>query len=388
MVQQLAQRDIGGDIGRAFSQSLSEQLPKEMQSQRLSQAYKNLNSQKTEPGQIPDISGFLSIPGGAELLQSIMPLIRQQAYLKSQQTGMAPSTGQPTPGGLPMAQDEAQVAAEQGKENKRFFKTASELEEEAKTFKKPPSPGSFFREEEQLAYQNQQEQFEKAKEIAKEGISQVLHQEGLQDYRKLEGELLENANAHMQSLINQGYTAPQAFQAIKPHLLDISRDLTALRESNIKGGDVNSSIKLAAKRFKEKGLEERFPFYAANIFNVTPSKISSIIEPVENEKFNSLLKPYKLHIPSIGFERKVREPKKTFYDTLAKSINLKKDNLASMMQKLSDEGLDPDKFKRAVQRQHPDLPKTKEYQLLKNNFDWYNRLKNRWFSATRKTKGD
>lgn len=107
MAYEVKQGDIFGRIGSGFGQGLAEQLPKEVERNRLSSGLKQLGQQKNlSPFQ--QFSQLASIPGVSEkpqLLQTGGELLRQQAYLnalKNQYEGQqGPKTSQqrytPTP---------------------------------------------------------------------------------------------------------------------------------------------------------------------------------------------------------------------------------------------------------------------------------------------------
>lgn len=397
MVQILRNLDIGGDVAKAFSTALSEQLPKNLESGQLSQAYKNFK----ETG---DLERLLAIPGAAEKIGAILPYARTQlerdAYQKMRASqGMPPNAGQAnaaplSPGeSVRPAENIAQVGmqkpsgitqeaaeipsknVEEARKPSKFFLTGPELAASAKTRLQPAKTrevqdlaayyrsfnpllnesDSLVKAEEDLNrdYKAQEANILKAGTIAEEGLKNILQIKNLQDYSKLEGSLLEKIKSKLEADVYSGMTPEEAWQNTKETVSTIANDLAKLRSGSLGGQKAEDNIKSTYLRFKNLGLEDRFPAYASEIFNIPIMAVAEIVEPVKNAEF-------KKNIPSSPRIQKAN------YNKLAESIQ-PEDNINSMMNYLDNKHMDVGKFKDAIQNNEKvmkRLTRLQEQQLL------------------------
>lgn len=343
MANIIPQRDIGGDLGRGFGQGLSEQLGQTLKARRLSSAVKELE-------QGGDFSKFLATPGAIEAFPAIKDYIRNKAGTRTSE----PATSLSTQGGQPGAMEVEEFGNVTPKKSDKIFKPNEEIIEQNKKVLTAPTQQDYEKTLEQLKkerpylspielenlastrqgmnYKAQQENIKRVEKLADEGVSQILAQAGMRDNSKLEGQLLERVKEQLKSDVISGKSPEEAWNSVKGALSDMSAALANLRGGSRWGSKAESNIRSAYGKFKELGLEDRFPLYAAEMFDIPPMTVSQIVEPVKNKDFIRDAKLFK-------FGRD--------YKKMAESIT-PEDNIASMMDYLSDRGLDINKFKEAI----------------------------------------
>jgi len=369
-MQILPQRDLGGQIGQALGSGLSESFSKNFQTSRLSKAYKDFQKDF-------DIPKLLRTPGAAEALPSLFPYMKQKAdqaaaQKRAERDSLA-AQGISTEGGLPGASNVEEFGAGTEDRSQKLFRPTEQLIEENKGILTEPTSAQIrdlknqymqdnplltdkeaeekARDELKTNRESQQSRINEALKLANENVGQILATSGLKDTSKLEGQILEKVEQQLKADVIRGKTPDEAWNSIKGALSDMSAALAKLRGGSKWGSKAESNIKAAYQKFEDLGLGDRFPLYAAEMFDIPVMTASQIVEPVKNKEFIKDAKLFKLG---------------RSYDKMANSIK-PEDNIASMMDYLSDRGLDIAKFRDAVlsnKKLYDKLTSTQKTQLL------------------------
>lgn len=387
MVQQLAQRDIGGDIGRAFSQSLSEQLPKHLERQALSQGLKNLQGKEFKDP-LEMASSLLGIQGMTpEVFNYVAPILRQQLAVKARQEREALEAA----GGGQDQGNVSEIGLPQVEEGKRKLVTPESIAEARKTFK-PMSPQEIKKEADRLflsrpaeyptwedarqevvsgqeaakaqqteklaTLERQQALKDKLEERIKTHIQTKTQKEGPAAFADIPGDLMTKYQEEAENAVADGkMTLDQAAMKYGDKALEFAKQRNVFlgqgtnRWQALVGPKAKQKLEVARKIYKENGMLELFKDDLISNKKLSPPYASKEAYPISNN-----IRPYLSGKNINEIASKVLE-------------NIKpEDSVLSIALDLKNKGIAPEKFIETLLKKDPNGEKmtSRQFRELQN----------------------
>jgi hypothetical protein len=381
MVQVIEQLgSVAGRIGKGFAKSLSEQLPKEVATHRLSSGLEKLGKQDfSGKNQLQTLAAIYNIPG---MTPEIAALAQQQIQ---KQNFLNKKPGTPKEGAIPNDQKNAVGASQPIKQpintipKKRKdneFATPEEIEDykgrtlQAPTFAETKALADTYIED--GLTQNPQEALDMAKrELTQNQEAQLtntatfrddfnkrfakeLQDGGLGDYTHVNGKIQQALLDQGEIMVNEGGLTPQ--QASK-EMGDIAYDLgLAANSLNETGSFWNkfrptsttiNELQQQRKKFEKYGFGHLFDNMVVGKLGITRLEAGHILDPIKNKYLQENLNKIKKHKDIIPFEGQKRKLKDDELDNIISSID-EKDNLYSIEYDLRNKGYDVNQFKKRV----------------------------------------
>lgn len=388
MVQVIPQLgDISGRIGKGFAKGLSEQLPQEINRNRLASGLKKLGENKENLTPFQQAAAISALPGGSELIPSLIPFLQQQqqnkAYIEKsrgvrgqQQPGLAnqtqaqPQQQQMQQGISLPAQPAERLPPVSKEEGKGGLASPGEITRYKETLLKEPSNQDIASLASDYLSQGITLDKNEAIKLAGQELSQNLHAQnkrsddfkkdlsarfaldlqkgGLGNFADVPGEIQKELLDQGEYLVNaKGMSPEAAAQKMSAIFTELGKTANATKESGSFMNMFNPSSKKTRelrqqkKEFEKYGFGEQFNNMASASLGITRLQAAHVLDPIKNEKINQEIRNLKK-----GASPGVNTDAKTL-DKIASSIT-PKDNLLAIAHQMRGKFRNVNQFLRRV----------------------------------------
>lgn len=384
--------NIFGRIGKGIGKGLSEQIPKEIQQQRLASGLKRFAQESEGLTPLESFTKLASIPGmSPDILYTARPLLERQQQtsafrrrtgargegLGGKGAGVARGGGQGiSPGMQPESQAEYGLPGndlEPGAAHPSTgFLSPREIEEDKKRLLKPATQaqidslandyldsGETFDiaeakkmaeaefEQTRKAQQTQNKGF---RDLMQERFKTVLQGSGLNDFSEIKGEMTQALLDQGEAMMRRDGLSPEAAaQRMSNIALELAKSSNKLKEMGSFMGMFTpsknkiSDLQVQKKQFEKYGFGELFDDLAASSLGITPMQAAHVLDPVKSGALKKELEGIKTKGPK-GTVSELSDQK---LDNIIKSIT-PKDNISDIEYYLREKGADLSQFKRRI----------------------------------------
>jgi hypothetical protein len=365
-----------GRLGKGIGKGLSEQIPKEIEANRLSKAFQHMEG--LTPTQ--QLTKLASIPGGLDKAAQYIPLLQQgnqrNAFLKGGE-GAQPreenpiqsnvQTGAAAPAVL-KGNREIPVA---DKENRGGLASASEITKFKNKALQPPSQDEIDALARKYILGNLTQDVAQAKQLASQELNQNLQSQerklgavekeigqrmaldlqkgGLGNFEDVAGEIQKDLLDQGKYLVSgKGLTPEAAAQQISKVLRDLGKTANQTKTTGALSNLFTSSeektknLKTQRKEFEKYGYGELFDDMAASAMGITQLQAASVLDPLKNEAIEKSLSKFKDH-KIFSFEKEPIKLKEKDLDRIARDLK-PSDNLFSIAEKMRGKDIDVNDF--------------------------------------------
>lgn len=395
MSYSIKQPSIAGRIGKGFGQGLAEQVPKEIERERLSSGLRKLGEKKFDPkNQFKNLADIYSIPGLAEnpqLAEMVQNQIAKQNFqnrFEPEPTGEGqgglrlPSPNQGIPENIaaqniPQENVNPKIKTKAPAEKNEGFATQDEIASYKKKLLQVPTYEEQYKLANKYLDQGITQNPEAAMKLAdlelrqnltsqktkndtlrtslNDRLARELQGTGLNDYKDISGEVIQKLIDQGEYLVNQKNKTPEEVtEELSKIALNLGKTTTNLKETGSMSNLFRASSKKASdlreqkKDFEKYGFGEIFDDLATAAMGTTPLEIAHVLDPIKNKELEKKLKDLKksTNWGSAFFESN-KKLKENQLDGLIESIG-KDDNLFSIEYELRARGYDVQQFKDRV----------------------------------------
>ena len=341
MAQLIKQGNIFGRIGTGFGKGLAEQIPKEIERNRLSAGLQQFSQESANRSPLENLATLSAIPGVTpQMIQSFGSLAQQQARGQAlvqqkqqeqqqerqsalnrfsgqpaspqqQQTQEAPSITQRKPleeiqkGYIPPTLDERRQSA-----GERFRENPARYTHDPQMALDEVDKEVAINQERNAAYEQQHQRLTAAQDAAVGRLKAHSDKMGLKNvpsniYNDIEDNFIEDILP--KSAGGNGLTEQEAIKKRGKELENIDRDYAEVNSigdwgvQTRKDSDTLRSLRALQKSFKKRGDTENFADTLVSKNGFSPSVAYSIAQPVsDNPDLNEILKeikPYEERLP-------------------------------------------------------------------------------------------
>lgn len=365
---------VVGRIGKGFGQGLAEQLPKEIERNRLSAGLKKLGDQDfSGKSQLQILGDIAKIPGiTPEMTNVALSQIQKQNFINRK----SPNENIPGQQNVGLNKTSNQPILESG------FASPSQITEYKKTLLQEPSQSQINDLAKDFLQQNitqnpehaqvlakqelnqnrfaQEKKINDAKALANERLDLSLQGGGFGKFKDLPGEIQRDLIDQVGYMVgNQGLSPEQAAEKIEKIGLDLGKARNNLKDTGSFWNMFRPSskkiteLKSQREEYEKYGWGELFDDMAASELGITPLQTAHVLDPLKNSRIQSHIGKLK---QSHEFGGKKIDDKKM--DEIVRQIT-PRDSLYSIEYLLRDKGISLDQF---TQRVH-DLQSKKEISL-------------------------
>lgn len=367
MSYQVKQGNIFGRIGTGIGKGLSEQVPKEIESNRLSKAFQDLQG-KTPTEQLTRLA---SIPGGLEKAAPYIPLLQQgnqrEAFLNSARPDQNASVNTADSQIQNSTNPSAPVPEVSTKVNRGGLASTSEITKFKNKALQPPTQTqiddlarkyinsgitqdvnearNISRTELNQNLGAQQAALDKVQTDIGQRMALDLQKGGLGNFSDVSGEIQRDLLDQAKYLVSEkGLTPEAAGQEISKIITDLGKVATQTQTTGALSNLFSSSkektnaLKTQRKEFEKYGYGELFDDLASSALGITPLQTASILDPLKNENVKKDLEKYKK-----GFKFDTVKLDEKDFDKLVKDIK-PSDNLFSIASVMRDKMIDVSDF--------------------------------------------
>lgn len=356
MPQTLQQGDIFGRIGKSFGEGLSDQIPKELDRQRLSKALSNIQGVPKEVGEVVSA-------GGERLLPTLMPYIQdrrdREAVLGSNQTPSDSSTPSQSPASPLRYDREAsnylvrtdpstlqKQAAEYSVKNNLPYSRALDLFEK-RDEKRVQSEKDF-----EDRGQKSEAEFDKY-------LANDLQKSGSESFKSIIGEMQDDYRIKVRNLVDEGVNPIKAAKETARELLDFAKTRSSIQSSGRElfrfGKSPLEEIHAAAKKYREADASENLVNDLINYKKFSREIASAIAYPPssqEKETFKSIKRAKGAFSDSVKTFKEVT-------DSIQPS-----DSMQTLAYELKNKGYDPQAFLSYARKNGKNLTARQEREFL------------------------
>lgn len=372
----IQQPSVAGRIGKGFAKGLSEQLPKEIQNERLASAYENLgNDTKLTPPQ--QMASLLRSGISPEQLPQHFSMVREAQQRKSFQDkyGKPEPTKNPIPPpeeikASPTTPNAAEVEGQP--EKKTLLASPAEIKKFKQSILQRPDAQAINQMASEMLEMGLAQSVPEAQKLASQQLQQDLEAQntklnnfrtglenritndlqkaGFDKFKDVPGELQTALVDQGEYLVGKGMTPEAANQEIANIVKDLGKTATQTKTmgaiSNLMkpSSEKVRELKDQKKQYEKYGFGEVFDDVATSALGTTPMQTAAVLDPLHNKEIDKILskqkKPVSFGFGGVGTEYKIKD---TEMDDLIKSIN-PKDNLLSVAEKLRSADIDVNQF--------------------------------------------
>lgn len=383
----IQQPSIAGRIGKGFAKGLSEQLPKEIERERLSSGLRALGKKKFDPAnQFANLAELYAIPGMAENPELARMAQNQIAKQNFQNRLLHPKptnaivSGENKAENQPISANGEKISPEIAKGTEKpattegGFVGPAEIAEYKKSLLQVPSYEDKYNLANEYLNSGITQDPEKAMDLAGQELRQNLEAQktknaaleadlnkriarelqgtGLNDYKDISGEIQQGLVDQGEYMVNKlGMTPEEASLKLSEIALNLGKASTNLKETGTfmnwfrSSKRKSSELREQKKEFEKYGFGEQFDDMASAEMGTTPLLTAHILDPLKNKEIEGKIKKLK----DQGFtqaEKKVKEPE---LDSMVQAIK-PGDNLFSIEYQLRSKGYDVQQFKDRVSK--------------------------------------